>query len=494
MDELPELPFEQVLSYLNLEDRLKSRAVSRAWYHKINSFKANSLCYSERPSDFLFKKIRWVTSKFAQNFISSTRFDLFFTTFSQSLLSNLRHLRLWHLHIDEESRTTFSRTLNSLNQLEELDLISFIIGSSYPVPELELNLPMLNSIQIEKVYGIYHLTLDASRLRKVELVWCDHLRLAIVHGESVEHLLTSWMAYTEVKNLKNLQTLYIGYTNFDPTLLSGLDHLKEIYLNNPYNVESLFEQKRKYGLVDLKIYICGLLLNGPHPVIRYLSPHFNEETLVQLAENRFRLADEMPFNNHVYYSIIERFDPEVAIDLVSRFIHLEEITVDRTVQDIERFLDLLNNFNEIARLNFKGDQPQDLFDRLPENCAVQQLVIENAPLGFEFLTRLKHLNELYFCCSIETDFILKLFEGLPFLTELGYRHLNKSVGIALVKNSGWIPPKKFKVTVDSSYQRKWTDVPDLDAAIQFITGDSQPNTDLIRRSARIAALNRSKPY
>ena len=58
MDDLPELPFEQILSQLSLEDLLKSRTVSRAWYHRINSFKVKSLCYSERPLGFIEGKSR----------------------------------------------------------------------------------------------------------------------------------------------------------------------------------------------------------------------------------------------------------------------------------------------------------------------------------------------------------------------------------------------------------------------------------------------------
>ena len=50
MDDLPELPFEQVLGYLILEDLLKTRAVSRRWYQKINSFRVKSLCYSKCSS------------------------------------------------------------------------------------------------------------------------------------------------------------------------------------------------------------------------------------------------------------------------------------------------------------------------------------------------------------------------------------------------------------------------------------------------------------
>lgn len=37
MDDLPDLPFEMLLSYLDLKDLLKSRAVSRRWLAKIDS-------------------------------------------------------------------------------------------------------------------------------------------------------------------------------------------------------------------------------------------------------------------------------------------------------------------------------------------------------------------------------------------------------------------------------------------------------------------------
>ena len=75
MDDLPELPFEKVLSYLSLEDRLKSRAVSRRWYWTINNFKVKSLCYLDHPAGFIRGKSRLVSGAFARNFISSSRFE-----------------------------------------------------------------------------------------------------------------------------------------------------------------------------------------------------------------------------------------------------------------------------------------------------------------------------------------------------------------------------------------------------------------------------------
>ena len=111
-----------------------------------------------------------------------------------------------------------------------------------------------------------------------------------------------------------------------------------------------------------------------------------------MAENRSRLADEILFYPSLHYSAIERVDPELAIDVLSGFTDLNRIKVD---EDIERFLNVLKNFDNISDLQFQCDQPQDLFDRLPEHCAIQSLTIENVKISdFRFLSRLNHLTEL----------------------------------------------------------------------------------------------------
>ena len=43
LNDLAVQPFEKILSYLSLEDRIKAKAVSRKWYQKIDSFRVKSL-------------------------------------------------------------------------------------------------------------------------------------------------------------------------------------------------------------------------------------------------------------------------------------------------------------------------------------------------------------------------------------------------------------------------------------------------------------------
>ena len=358
--------------------------------------------------------------------------------------------------------TEFAQALISFGQLEELDLFSFD-GWLDPV-EFELNLPILKSIHFEYLRVIKTLNLDAPRLQKIKLVDCPHLSLVFVHGESVERLLTHWLGYTAVKNLMNLKYLYTGYSAIDSTLLSGLKYLKVFHLNYEFSVLNLFEQKRRYGLADLKIYLCSLFLNCPDDLaIDSLMGYNNIEAFVHLAENRSRLADEIPFHDYLDYSAIERVDPGLAIDVLSRFTDFRQIEVDEPVQDIERFLDVLKNFGNIEELEFCRDQPQDLFDRLPEHSAVQKLVIHGEPSDFEFLPRLNHLIELDVNCSIDAELIREVFEGLPFLLRFKFCFNRKEAVIG--RNFGWTNPKRFRVELDWY----WTDVPDLNAAIQLVS-------------------------
>ena len=160
MDDLPELPFELVLSYLSLEDRLKARAVSRRWYHQINRFRVKTLCYSSRPLGFIWAKSRLVSDAFAESFISSNRFALFFATFGPTILSNLKHLRLSDLDPKEVGGTALAQLLNSFGQLEDLGLFRLRdpVGLSI---DFELNLPRLINLQLESVDVAKQLTLDA---------------------------------------------------------------------------------------------------------------------------------------------------------------------------------------------------------------------------------------------------------------------------------------------------------------------------------------------
>ena len=459
MDDLPELPFEKVLSYLSLEHLIKSRAVSRAWRNMIDRFRVKTLCSSIRPSGFIIGKSRFC-DVFAQNFIQSTRFQSFFSTFDRTILSNLKHLRLCGVPLG----TALAGTIQSFGLLEQLDLL-FVAGL---IGEFELSLPMLSGFHVFNAHEIEKLTLEAPRLRTIKYWNCPALRLNLVHVESVERLIIEDMQLMEVKNLKNLKELYTRlHSRIDSTLLSSLEHLKEIHLNgyhlNAEELSQLFEQKRRYNRVDLKIFRWGLLLNGPDdPEISSALSDLTEETFRCLSENPSRLADQIPLVKGIYYWAIESIVLGPEISVLNQFTDLDTLIVTRPISDIPGFLQFLKNFEHISLLNFSGAQPQELFDGLPEHSAVQYLAISDAITDFEFLFKLKQLISLELGFSIDEKFIREVFEEFEFLSMFMFDFADQKVEMTIASVPGYL--KIFEVNVNGNK----TSVRDLDSAIQFV--------------------------
>ena len=463
MDDLPDLPFEKVLSYMSLEDRLKARAVSRRWYQKISNFKTTSLFYSNVPSGFIHEKSRLVSGAFVQNYICSARFEWFFNTFSRSILANLKQLRLCDLRLDLKNRKAFTCTLNSFGGLQELALIR---TTSETVRTWKLNLPMLHRIHFEWASGIQKLTLNAPRLREVRLKRCSFLKLVLVHTDSVETLIIDRCGGKgiDIKKLKNLKYLWIdGWSGFSSTFLFGLGQLKEIHLAQNYWVSDLFEQKQRHGLADLQIYLCGLCLNGPDdPAIRALSMYLEESLIGHWTENHSRLADQIMFLERLAYRAVEHVAPELTVNVLRRCTDLRCLSVSRPIQDTQRFLDLLKSLRTIDELWIQGDQPQDLFDRLPEHCEIQRLIISGEVSDFGFLSRLKHLTVLETGRStVNTDTLRKIFEELQFLCVFKFSHDSRKFHLQRVGHSN-----EFRVG-PSPISNVNPSVSNLKAAMQF---------------------------
>ena len=467
MADLPELPFELVLSYLSLEDVIKSRRVSRTWKMRIDNYKVKSLCFSSYPSGFIEGKSRWVSGAFAQNFISAHRYVLlFFGTFSQTILSNLKYLRLFEMKTRPGyaySECVLSR-LQSFSQLQELEIIRSDLPGPYSSYK-RLKLSMLRRIHIDCSTQIGWLTLETPRLQELRIDY--NCRIKLVHGASVERVTMYELDQKMVKHLKNLKQLYFESCHqIDPKLLSGLEKLRKVHTNSLDNAIEIFEQKRRYGRAGLKVYLSGLLLNGPEDTAIHSLTDRHNEWFVHLAENQSKLADEIPYSLHFrFYSTIERVAPEVAINVLKRLPDLSIIMVDKPVHDVTRFLNFLKTLSNINRLHFESDQPQDLFDRLPEHCALQILHITKPPPDFRFLFRLKHLLYLQVAAKFDAESIRRILE-LEFVSSFHFHFADKFVTINI--------EEKFHVSTISSMSRPSSAVlPDVNAAIEFVVKNAR---------------------
>ena len=475
MDNLSDQAFEKILGYLSLQDVIKTRPVSRGWRDKVDRFRVNSLFYSELPSRFTYGKRRWVSGVFAQNSISTGRFEAFFNTFGPTILCNLKQLRLNELSLDAKNRNAFVQTLNSFGQLEKLELAGNPCHGFNPRVDLELQLPMLKSIHLVNYDRIRKLTLDAPRLQKVKILTCFSLKLDLVHAESVETLIADRLEYI-IWPVPSIKYLYIGpYSKIDSTLLADLEQLKEVHLSEREKTLQIFEQKQQYGRADLKVYLCGLLVNNSTDVREtlYSADMLDKKGFDHLAKNVSRLADEIPFCHYLHYKAIEAVAPELATNVLSRFTDLNDITVDRPLDDIERFLNFLKNSN-IVELKFGCYQEPDLFDRLPEHSAIQKLTIELAGVSdFEFLLRLEHLVCLKVYQRIDLESVRRILKGLKFLCYFAFDYGGGTLIVEIDQER--LPQKQFFIRGNIATAC----LPNPDAVIQHIT----------RRSAETAVEN-----
>ena len=107
-----------------------------------------------------------------------------------------------------------------------------------------------------------------------------------------------------------------------------------------------------------------------------------------------------------------------------------------------------------------GDQWQELFDRLSENCVVQTLLIDNAPPDLAFLFRLRHLIRLEIVSSpIDIETVRRAFEELPVLSYFMFKYDQKNASIEIGQS------EHFQVWVQDKEKMTFFD---LNAAIEFI--------------------------
>ena len=100
-------------------------------------------------------------------------------------------------------------------------------------------------------------------------------------------------------------------------------------------------------------------------------------------------------------------------NILNRFTDLSKITVNHPVRDIHRFLKLLQRLNTAVGLVFY-QQPQNLFDQLPQYLPFQKLTICSSLSDLAFLFELKNLTILNLQnekISVDAEFVEKFFKS-----------------------------------------------------------------------------------
>lgn len=280
------------------------------------------------------------------------------------------------------------------------------------VPNLQgsfrLALPKLTRIRFQKSHNDGVITLDAPRLCEIEISDC-YTRLDILRAESVEAVSIldnrslDLGSPEKLADFKSLKSLYCAnFYQLSDSLLSYLNQLKEIHLNDRDAFERFHDQKRRYGRAELKIYLYGLCLadSSDYPDFLHLNLSSNEALSFMVA-NYSRIADRMPHcKDTIVYSKIETVP--IPTDFWGRLNNLQYVQISKRIENVTKFLDFLKNCSRVRNLLFQhADQPANLFDQLPACCSPQMLILRNESdqdlsflLGFKDLMviRLEHAS------------------------------------------------------------------------------------------------------
>ena len=434
MEDLPILAFEKVLSYLELNDLLSARTVSKGWLQSIDNyaikFGVRSLFVSDLEKEYFSGHHRLMAAEFAKNYISSPKLH---SLFGHPMLSALRHLRVCDLDVEKKAPELFD-LVNSLVNLESLDLVRVLRHVPwYENLKFKLTLPKLKIIHLDDYrtndedpeFKTFTLTLDAPRLSEIQcLSYFPYLD--ITYPESIETVWVPMEYLLDLQSLKNLKVLHCStFYELNDSLLSSLQQLKEIHLTKKRTAfEQLHDQKRRNGRSELKIYYHGLCLDSPDDYPQFPDtdgyPLLLQEHLRFMAANYSRLADALPLHRNIYYS--DEAVRQMPADFWPRLSNLSEIETWKPVTDEEQFLQLLANCPGVRSLMFNSSQ--DLFWELclhPSSLKIQALFLEFTPddpyRDLSFLLELENLIELT-VWSINIKIVPKIFKRLRFMRTL----------------------------------------------------------------------------
>ena len=348
---LPTLVLNEIFGYLSVKQRVKCKAVCRAWRQEIElrDKKKDTLVLHLGP--YLWNQ-RWAYTNNRGLMKFENSFEMKHLTFlkhplTRALLKKTRKLAIvnYHSTIDAPSIQPYIAYLDQCEEIEvqSFDLQSLRGGLTFNLPKLKvlvtrltmvqrivLNCPSLEVLFInsdrESANTDWRFQeINFQRANKLKRLFCDGWPPLVVSKGRFESLVSL-----------NLFTDH----PVDDRLLERMPNLKRLvlYSRNPQaDLASIREQQQRYGLRDLEVLPFGcsgaaeIALQGP--VLGVLEM---DHCIGQLFENYSKLAENFPWKFSVNYStlfskfkilpssFLERFDEPCQLEIsnVTNYTHL----------------------------------------------------------------------------------------------------------------------------------------------------------------------------
>ena len=400
---LPEPAQIQVLSFLNVKERLEIKLVSKAVKTLIEQyFPLKSLCVYVRGKP---AKVRWAFDKEAitdsekveVHFQSESNKKQYYFDFDKIYFENLKRL---HIQGDCGYGNGMG-WLKCIRFLKELEILS-VYDIKFPYPNI-IRSPMLkvftfkNPSVFDDFQAVFELV--TPNLREYNIISLNEPRTKFENPEKLEVLRCHTFGYKyPINRFTSLRHLVCR--NVDNSVRP--EHLRSLELIEAFPTDSntIEKLRNKEFTKDVKVFVFGFDLKNLPRVFTEIHP---DQLLKQIAANYASLEKPCYWTEVLNYSELSKvFGGQAPIDYFKFYPNIREVTVS----EITNYCSLnhfLVNCGDIKKLYLeKNCVDQQFFNGLKTisgSLNVLYITWYTLKIDFSFLSELTNLKTLVFWSS-----------------------------------------------------------------------------------------------
>lgn len=438
MDLPIEIYYEIFLNHLPIKEIFNSRAVCKKWMTIIDSLvHMRTLVIAEDEYKFTlnrkwfgtFQPIDTLHTILCPDISQSIKIESQLRT---GLFSSIKQLYIHSNYLSFKS-SDLGNCLNHFERLETLEILNLEIHE-----QSRLVLPNLKVLNISVRGDLC--VLDTPKLEKLKIQFLNGI-------DNIKFLYPDRIKYAEfqekrklLKKFTNLEYLYCKrFDSIEDDFLANYPNLKQIHFDGDDQVfAKLKAQKDRLRNKELKIFFLGIHYDHlPQYSSAYNRSDLYEKNVKLLADGypKNKIADVLPFVEHLNYNICEEHFKQLPKDLLKRFVNLEEVRVTSKINDQPKFIAFLracSNFSNLKLINSKLNSSFYTV-QLPVCCpSLTGLTIKDETieeLDFDFLFRLGHLTNLVTNKQLSIEFVNELFSRLKHFEQIWFNHLEDKIRI-----------------------------------------------------------------
>lgn len=443
---LPQLPFDEILSYLSVKEQIRCKAVCRNWKCEIERWEKSrqSLVFHLRA---FLTNVKWTHSATLmrlENSFQTKSLDFLRRPFTQSYFKRMKKVAILDIHVSHlfgnNRHQRFSQCINWLAECVELEVFGLYLEgkTTFDLPKLKvLVLRKVDANHMEFKCPALEVLVLQSKVKQIEFKntkSLKHLSITNTGGLNFRSS-TSKFSSLECMNLFNNDFLRTSYQReldqIREDLLRYTPKLKKLICysaNAGLSFAQLQAQKARYGLKDLQILMAGFR-ETRFDLVRCESQFMiTEESIDGVFDNFAKLVEPCHWDTHIDYSVVtEKFRI-----LPSTFFTKFPNVISFEIKQITSYNHLFGFLKHCPRVVFlqicgclvESDFLAQLFLLTPSVrvLSIKRIDEPSALLDFDFLAlrNLKLTICKFFCAALPIQIIEKILKSSKSLINLKY--------------------------------------------------------------------------